>query len=189
MIERIRLWIIWMMRWRYCRGFGVQSPFAYSFIRYVINEHYPYYAYKKLKKKHKAKGPATIRCGEFYLRLANYLQPAHVLLCMDDDDWRKDYILAGCRCATVSQDADIRQTQLLITDAEQLDENAKRMMAGNSNERKVIIAENIKKSPFHRKQWHDFAMRDGIDVTFDLYHMGVVFINTGLHKAHYTVNF
>ena len=40
--------MIWIYRWRHCRGFGVQSPSDYSFIRYVINEHYPYYAYDEL---------------------------------------------------------------------------------------------------------------------------------------------
>ena len=40
-------WWRWLCRCKYCRGFGVQSPSAYSFIRYVINEHYPYYAYSE----------------------------------------------------------------------------------------------------------------------------------------------
>ena len=47
----VKRWLIWIYRWRHCRGFGVQSPTDYSFIRYVINEHYPYYAYKDLAEK------------------------------------------------------------------------------------------------------------------------------------------
>ena len=35
----------WLLRCRYSRGFGIQSPSAYSFERYVVNEHDPYYAY------------------------------------------------------------------------------------------------------------------------------------------------
>ena len=42
-----RLWI-WITRLACCRGFGIQSPSAYSFVRYVVNEHYPYYAYADL---------------------------------------------------------------------------------------------------------------------------------------------
>lgn len=189
MIERIRLWLIWIKRWRHCRGFGVQSPFAYSFIRYVINEHYPYYAYKKLRKKHKAQGPVAVKCGEFYLRLANYLQPAHVAVDISNDDWRQEYILAGCRRAVVSHDDDMQRAQLFITDACRLQDYADIISMAVADERKVIIVENIRKSRFHREQWHDFAQQDIIDVTFDMHHMGVAFLNTGLHKAHYTVNF
>ena len=41
---------VWLSRINHCRGFGVQSPSAYAFIRYVVNEHYPYYAYEDLRK-------------------------------------------------------------------------------------------------------------------------------------------
>ena len=44
-------WWRWFRRCGYSRGFGVQSPSAYSFIRYVINEHYPYYAYQELQEQ------------------------------------------------------------------------------------------------------------------------------------------
>ena len=47
----IKRYIIWLRRMSYSRGFGVQSPSAYRFIRYVISEHYPYYAYADLRKK------------------------------------------------------------------------------------------------------------------------------------------
>ena len=40
--------ILWTFRMGYSRGFGVQSPSSYSFLRYVVNEHYPYYAYQNL---------------------------------------------------------------------------------------------------------------------------------------------
>ena len=40
---KVQRYLHWLRRIKYCRGFGVQSPSAYRFIRYVINEHYPYY--------------------------------------------------------------------------------------------------------------------------------------------------
>ena len=36
----IKTWWILLKRAGMTRGFGVQSPSAYSFIRYIINEHY-----------------------------------------------------------------------------------------------------------------------------------------------------
>ena len=56
----------WIRRIAYCRGFGVQSPSAYSFIRYVINEHYPYYAFDELNEKHKVAGKLACKLGRLY---------------------------------------------------------------------------------------------------------------------------
>lgn len=35
-------------RWRHSRGYGVHSPFAYSFVCETIKEDWPYYAYDRL---------------------------------------------------------------------------------------------------------------------------------------------
>ena len=59
-----RLWI-WLTRLTRCRGFGIQSPSAYSFVRYVVNEHYPYYAYADLTNSHPQLGKRSRKLGEF----------------------------------------------------------------------------------------------------------------------------
>ena len=41
----------WLRRIKYCRGFGVQSPTDYRFVRGVINEHAPYYLYEDLARE------------------------------------------------------------------------------------------------------------------------------------------
>lgn len=201
MFEHIRHWLLWIRRWRHCRGFGVQSPFAYSFIRYVINEHYPYYSYKKLRKKHKAKGITTVKCGELYLRVANYLQPQYVCVTDSDDTWRRDYIKAGCRKTIISSDYDLGTAKLIITETDKIShfivqkerfyaENDKGQGTGNKDkDRRVMIVEDIHKDKRSRHQWAALVEDSRVDVTFDLYHVGVAFINTGLHKAHYIVNF
>ncbi len=51
MVYFIKRFIVWLRRVRYSRGFGVQSPWAYRFIRYVVNEHYPYYKYEHLAEQ------------------------------------------------------------------------------------------------------------------------------------------
>ena len=68
-----RLWI-WITRLTCCRGFGIQSPSAYSFVRYVVNEHYPYYAYADLADSFPQLGKRERKLGEFYFRLANFAQ-------------------------------------------------------------------------------------------------------------------
>lgn len=40
---------VWLSRFRYRRGYGVQSPFAYSFFRDILFEEMPYYGFDKLR--------------------------------------------------------------------------------------------------------------------------------------------
>lgn len=75
-----RLWI-WITRLTCCRGFGIQSPSAYSFVRYVVNEHYPYYAYADLADSFPQLGKRERKLGEFYCRLANFAQAYQWLCC------------------------------------------------------------------------------------------------------------
>ena len=63
--------LLWLRRIRHSRGFGVQSPTAYSFIRYVINEHYPYYAYSELAEQFPSTGWCERKLFRLYLRIAS----------------------------------------------------------------------------------------------------------------------
>ena len=65
---------VWLCRIGHCRGFGIQSPWAYRFVRYVVNEHDAYYAYARLKEECPADGYTT-KMGCLLFRLANYWQP------------------------------------------------------------------------------------------------------------------
>ena len=51
MLYYIKRSIVWLRRAHRSKGFGVQSPWAYRFIRYVVNEPYPYYKYEQLEKQ------------------------------------------------------------------------------------------------------------------------------------------
>ena len=75
-----RLWI-WLTRLTCCRGFGIQSPSAYSFVRYVVNEHYPYYAYADLCQQLPNISKRERKLGEFFFRLANFAQVVASLAC------------------------------------------------------------------------------------------------------------
>ena len=71
--------IVWMRRMRHSRGFGVQSPYDYRFIRYVINEHWPYYAYDELKESVTDIDTKTRKLCRLYFRLANWRQPRYIV--------------------------------------------------------------------------------------------------------------
>ena len=74
-MNRIQQGLVWLSRIDKCRGFGIQSPTDYAFVRYVVNEHWPYYAYETLK----ANSWLERKLGRLYLRLANWRQPSAML--------------------------------------------------------------------------------------------------------------
>ena len=92
-----KLWylIVWLKRIRHCRGFGIQSPSDYWLVRYVINEHWPYYQYEMLGQDD---GWLRRKLGRLYFRLANWLQPDMIV----SDDYQ-DYLSAGCHKASFGE--------------------------------------------------------------------------------------
>ena len=64
-------YLVWLSRIHCCRGFGIQSPTDYAFVRYVVNEHWPYYAYDVLRDDDWLRE----KLGRLYMRLANWRQP------------------------------------------------------------------------------------------------------------------
>ena len=101
---------VWLSRIAYCRGFGIQSPSAYRFVRYVINEHYPYYAYADLQKRRASTCCTTVRVESrvalrllrLCLRVANEVQPHYILDFIDGlSAERQEYFSAGARRARI----------------------------------------------------------------------------------------
>ena len=93
-------WWRWLRRCGCSRGFGVQSPSAYAFIRYVINEHYPYYAYQELQERLSWFDKRGHQTGRLLLRLANFWQPK---ICMVNEHRFDEYLHAGCRKAMLEE--------------------------------------------------------------------------------------
>ena len=98
-----RPWI-WLSRFRQRKGYGVHSPFAYSFIRGVVLESSAYYAYADLAPLH----PWWVRwfhlypmqCRRLLFRLANFAEPRTVEL-RTEDEVAKKYIRAAVPRAEV----------------------------------------------------------------------------------------
>ncbi len=74
---------IWCKRFRYRKGYGVHSPFAYGLITDVIYERLPYYAYEELDVWRKGISQKAPHCSErvnrLLMRLVNYHRPSYIL--------------------------------------------------------------------------------------------------------------
>lgn len=80
------------------RGFGIQSPWAYSFVTDVIGEKHHYYAYADIdrnctSRKHRKR-------QRLYYRLSNFVHGSRVYITDINND--ADIILQLCRMASPS---------------------------------------------------------------------------------------
>ena len=172
-LNRLHQAFVWLRRIRYCRGFGIQSPSDYRFVRYVINEHWPYYAYDSLGEEDDR---LRRKLGCLYFRLAHDLQPKTIV------DWVgfHDYLKAGCRSACIVDDA--QQVELAIvpikTDYHHLFQEC--------NDQSVVVFQDIYQHP---EYWHCIEHDSRVTLTFDLYYGGIVMFDPKRIKHCYTINF
>lgn len=177
-------WIIWIYRWRHCRGFGVQSPSDYSFIRYVINEHYPYYAYDDLRIELPDICKLKRKKAELIFRIANFKQAQSATFLFADDIYSR-YLLSGSHKTTILNHFD-RVTTLVVASALGIDESLE--ILNYLRHSSLLVIDEIDNSQ-GRKLWKNIVVDERATITFDLYYMGIVFKFDNRYKQHYIVNF
>ena len=198
-------WWRWLRRCGCSRGFGVQSPSAYAFIRYVINEHYLYYAYQELKERLVHLDRRQHKLGRLLLRLANFWQP-EISIC--NDSLFEDYLHAGCRKVKwVELEHPIQTDHLLLKDNLLLNEawGKKRMMVINlekmgmkevrtqvlplcDDQTMLVLLGNLYREK-QGEEWHHLQESDYCGITYDLYSLGIIFFDKKKFKQHYRMNF
>lgn len=192
---------IWLRRIGHCRGFGVQSPWSYNMVRYVINEHFPYYAYKSLRKKYPADAIRR-KVGEFLLRLANYVQPTKVAVYyLDDVDEKhsRAYLKAGCKrmeYVGIGKEEDVNvlseylqkddKSHILIVDAQCLKDNVRKSVAGMLHTGDYLFIDNLNAQ---RRLWKNILEDFQNIVSFDMYYCGLIYFDEKRYKQNYIINF
>lgn len=208
-MSRLKMVAVWLSRINHCRGFGVQSPSAYAFIRYVVNEHYPYYAYEDLRKQHADVSDVRLKLCKLYLRLANYAQAAQWLWCGEPGDAKRSYVNSGCShtrqsvadadSALPTPDAaqptvaviplsapDATRRTLALRFVETADEARRLSEAPHS--KTMLVVEGIGHDAPAADIWRQLTADSRVSVTFDLYYCGIAFFDSR-YKQDYIVNF
>lgn len=192
--DKIRYACLWIRRFGDSRGFGVQSPTAYSFIRYVINEHYPYYAYSDLKIKYPDLTWKEYKLLELYFRISNYKQARH-WICDINGEYGdcmivKDYIQSACSSTNVHNSFDgVNQSDvILLSGQSDILKDIDRIF-DYTYPSSLIIIEDIHTTDIAKKAWENMLDDDRTGRTYDLYYCGIVFMDKEKYKQHYVVNF
>lgn len=171
------------------RGFGVQSPSAYRFIRYILCEHYPYYAYSELRREYPTLTWLERKRMELYFRLANYRQASRFVSNGTDNILLAAYVERGCRRTRVMADTGGMAVEIArVCPANKCEEWFEDIIA-NARQDTVVIVEDIAESPVARRMWQRLTESRKVSVSYDLYWAGVAFFDTERFKANYIVNF
>ena len=191
MLSRLRRGVLWVSRAKYCRGFGIQSPWAYRFVRYVINEHWPYYAYDDLRRQYPRLSLRERKLCELYLRIANYQQATEAELLGDVSDATRAYLRAGCRqMRLVPGDGMAGRPFALaiVAFGQQMETQALGLME-RATDHSVLIVEGIHRNAAARQGWMRMRQDERVRVSFDLYYCGLLFFDKKKHKCNYKINF
>jgi len=174
-VNRLQQAFVWLRRISHCRGFGIQSPSDYRFVRYVINERWPYYAYAALGRHD---GWLRKKKGRLFFRLANDLQPDNVV----DLLGYEEYLKAGCQKATLTTHLSPLTSHLIIAPP-----NADlQTICQTCDDHTLLVVDDIGQ---HAKVWEEILATDRVTVTFDLYYCGIVLFDPQRARQHYIVNF
>ena len=192
---KVQRYLHWLRRIKYCRGFGVQSPSAYRFIRYVINEHYPYYAYDELRKELTRLDSLTRKRMELYFRVANFRQASLWLDFCECNDVIATYVGRGCHATQVRRITDLRQ----ITADDRIEVLRICPTAGSealleaalkqTDDHTLFIIEDIGYNDTAKRMWQKLIESDITSVSYDLYYLGIAFFDRKRYKNNYIVNF
>lgn len=176
---KISHFFAWLRRLGHARGFGIQSPTDYWFVRYVISEQWPYHAYDALPKADRL----TTRLGRLYLRLANHRQPSTII----DLVGMGPYLHAGCRRAHIITAKDhlagmgdgTVEMAVVPIDVDY------KMLFDRCDDHSLVVFHDIQHA---YNLWRAIENAPVARITFDLYHCGIVVFDTRRSPHHYKLN-
>ena len=147
-------------------------------MRYVINEHYPYYAYAALEEEMSERSRSFRKMGRLVFRLANHWQPQYVV--MGDYDFAP-YAYAGCNSTLVRMiddyyfDEEEEQRLLVVLDQDWLeDASIRNELLENSSDQMLLLILDIHANQHALHLWNEIISDTRCGVTYDLYSCGIV---------------
>lgn len=171
--NQLKAVVVWLRRIGHCRGFGIQSPSDYWLVRYVINEHWPYYQYERLGKDDDW---LTRKQGRLCFRIANWRQPAVI-----ESNAYRDYLQAGCRKAVWGE-----STELMVLPLDGDWRNRLSYIYNKVSADSVLVVTGLSKA---RDAWHEIVTDERAVLTFDLFYCGIVLFDKKRDKKNYVINF
>ena len=178
----------WLLRIRHRCGYGIHSPFAFSFVCDVIYERATYYAYARLEKAYRRRTARGLRRKDCRLlfRLANFVHPAVCSLSGERaaGTWFQ-YLSAG---STSTRYCEALCPADLVVGDEHWADHADELLDA-VREHGMLLLPGIDRNATRRAAWKALQTRPQSQVTFDLGDFGLIFYRPDLQREHYVINY
>lgn len=179
--------LIWLRRFNTTRGYGVQSPFVFNFLREVIGNKSAYYVYQDLASELNTLSTGEKKRAKLAFRLANFAQPSTILI-SEQATYLDVWLRSGCRRAKLITYRDIEDclptegpTMLVSVDAEHIPSDLP-----DGSLVFILNAPNLKEG---RGAWNNLVAQPWATLTFDLHDSGLILVCPTRHKEHFAINF
>ena len=171
--------IVWLLRIRKRKGYGVHSPFAFDFVTNVLYNKERYYAYEEMDRNLKWWEKGRVKSVRHLLfRLVNYHRP-RTMYCVGADDTLIEACRYGVRGLTILRPKCIGKADMVVVCG--TDDSVFQYIGDGT----MVVLLNLTKS---RDFWKRIKADEHITVTFDLYDVGIAFARKDLKKQHYKIN-
>lgn len=195
-------WSVRLSRLTHRCGYGVHSPFAFGLITDVVYERRPYYAYAELRKAYEAgvkdgrwEGGSR-RVNELMFRLSNRIQP-HTVCQVGENDAAHLYLhrakpastLHLCRAGEVGSKVFESIDLLYLAEYAHpyaMEETFEHLLPA-MNRSGLVAVRGIGYSKEMRTWWQRLKEHPQVGITFDLYDVGLVFLDLTRFKQHYSI--
>lgn len=175
-----------IVRWGQSHGFGVQAPSAYRFVKDIVRQSWPYYAYETLYERYPEEDSHSLALHRFLLRFSNFMQ-TKLWAVNDVDEVDLAYIKAGASKALVS-DISLRQVgKQSFFDIGNTDEEKNAHGENGICQCSAVVVKDIHLNDESWKLWRALVESYNGYLTFDLYDCGVIFLDASLQGGNYKV--
>ena len=206
-LKGIHPWV-WLRRFRYRRGYGVHSPFAFSFLTFVVYEKAVYYKYKELdeaqQQQASLKGDEwayaeTRKLKRLLFRIANWAQPQQ-MVDVGPESAAELFLKAARTNADWLKAENMDELRVRCTDGVEFlylhdyrhpafVREAFQHCVAKTSAQSVFVIAGIGYSTAMKELWQQIKQHPKTGISFDLYDVGVVCFDPNKIKQHYIVNF
>lgn len=199
MTDTLRRALRWLRRFRHRRGYGIHSPFAFTFVTDVVYERSAYYAYAPLhRRRAHAGGRLREKDDRLLLRLANAVGPATIVAVSNHLGVTEEYLRAGrpsahfiaaTPYAAAATIAAAPPVDLFYLDTNGSWETLWNAAARRRSDRACFVVRGIHRTRRDLTVWRRLTADSRVRVTFDLHDFGIAFFEARLVKQDYVINY
>ena len=174
------------------RGFGIQSPSAYAFLRDVINRHSTHFDYPVDLNTKTEFSSLVQKRRRLVCRLLLHLRPVHIILDAYCYPYFLDCGLHHAVCSSMDNfDFKISvPSKFFILDTAVLrDVCLYERILGSVDSNTLLVIFNIYRNSLNISIWNKLLQDSRTGVSFDLYDCGIIFFDLKKYKQNFKVNY